>query len=95
VGHSLSFGKADSVTVISPDAALADAVATGACNIVQEKSDLERALDYACSVEGIHGALIIFRDSLAARGMIEIVDPSAPPSRNDVETGAKYGDSDE
>lgn len=95
VGHSLSFGKADSVTVISPDAALADAVATGACNIVQDKSDLERALDYACSIEGILGALIIFRDSLAARGMIEIVDPTAPPSRNDVETGAQHGDSNE
>jgi len=32
VGHSFSFGSADSVTVFSPDPVLADAVATSVCN---------------------------------------------------------------
>lgn len=32
VGHSFSFGTADSVTVFSPDPVLADAVATAVCN---------------------------------------------------------------
>ena len=44
VGHSFSFGSADSVTVFSPDPVLADAVATSVCNelTVDDQTCLER-----------------------------------------------------
>lgn len=36
LGHSLSFGNADSVTIISPNPILADAAATSLCNLIKE-----------------------------------------------------------
>jgi len=75
LGHSLSFGKADAVTVITEKGAQADAVATGACNIVQDENDIQKALDYAMSIEDVMGCMIIFRDKLGAQGMIELCDP--------------------
>lgn len=75
LGHSLSFGKADAATIIAESGALADAVATGACNIVQSEDDLQRALDYAMSIDGVRGCMIIYRDKLAAHGAIELGGP--------------------
>ncbi|HOP64399.1 MAG TPA: UPF0280 family protein [Spirochaetota bacterium] len=75
LGHSLSFGKADAATVIAENGALADAVATGACNIVQSEEDIQKALDYAMSIEGVTGCMIIYRDKLGAQGMIELCAP--------------------
>ena len=45
IGPSLSFGKADAVTVVSPDAALADAAATALGNLVKTPRDINKALD--------------------------------------------------
>ena len=73
-GHSTSFGKADAVTVFSPDAALADAVATEACNRVKCGEDLPAALEYAMAVPGVTGILAVLGDSLAVRGDVELVD---------------------
>ena len=52
VGHSLSFGTADSVTVFSRDPLLADAVATAICNVltIADQSCLERVDTH---IEGI------------------------------------------
>lgn len=41
-GHSFSYGKADIVMVISPDAALADAWATSLANRIKAKEDVEK-----------------------------------------------------
>lgn len=71
LGHSLSFGKADAATIIAESGAVADAVATAACNIVQNEDDLKRAVDYAMSIDGVRGCMIIYRDKLAACGNIE------------------------
>jgi len=79
VGHSMSFGKADAVTIVAADAALADAVATQTCNMVQTEDDLNNALDFALSIEGIRGAVIIYREKLAVRGNITLADPDASP----------------
>ncbi|MCP4129649.1 MAG: UPF0280 family protein [bacterium] len=75
VGHSFSYGNADSVTVLSADTALADAVATETCNRVKAGTDVEEALSYAMNIEGIKGAVIIYRDIMAAQGDLELVDP--------------------
>ncbi|MBN1870968.1 MAG: UPF0280 family protein [Candidatus Omnitrophica bacterium] len=73
VGHSMSFGIADAVTIISGSAILADCVATEACNLVKDKNDLQKSIKYAKSIDGINGILIIADDRLATWGEIELV----------------------
>jgi len=73
VGHSLSFGTSDAVTILSPSAALADATATAVGNRVRGTQDIAQGLDYAQTIEGILGALIIVADQFGAWGDIEIV----------------------
>jgi ApbE superfamily uncharacterized protein (UPF0280 family) len=71
VGHSLSFGYADSVVILSKSATLADAVATAVCNRVQCKQDLQSSLEFAKSVKGVLGAVIIIKSSLISWGKVE------------------------
>ena len=80
VGHSLSFGKADAVAIYSPSAILADAVATAACNLVKNHSDIEKAIDFARSIDGVRGIVIIFGEKLGIWGRVKIVprELSAP-----------------
>lgn len=73
VGHSLSFGKADSVTVLAPSAALADAAATRLGNEVGSEADIEPALAMGRSIPGLLGAVIILGRQLGAWGEIELV----------------------
>lgn len=72
-GHSLSFGSADSVIIIAKSASLADAVATATGNRVNSKENLPTAMDFARSIRGVEGALIIFKNKLIASGNIELV----------------------
>jgi hypothetical protein len=71
VGHSLSLGQADAVVVLAPSAALADAVATAAGNLVQEEDDLQAAVDFAMGIKSVIGAVAIKNDKLAAAGNIK------------------------
>jgi len=73
IGHSISFGKADAATVLSPDAALADAAATAAGNLVHSAEDLTRAVEYAMSIDGVAGAIALYGDKLAAMGAVELI----------------------
>jgi ApbE superfamily uncharacterized protein (UPF0280 family) len=73
VGPSLSFGKADCATVISPLGALADAAATELGNRVKSPDDIEAALDWALSVTGVTGAVVIMGDAIGAKGQVELV----------------------
>lgn len=75
LGHSLSFGKADSVTIIARSGALADAAATMTCNMIQDETCMAPALERALSVPGVTGGLVIFRDKLAVLGEIELAPP--------------------
>ena len=72
VGPSLSFGRADAVCVLAPSAALADAAATAAGNVVRSALDLEKGLAKAQAIEGLTGVVIILGDKLAAWGEIEL-----------------------
>lgn len=72
VGHSLSFGKADAVVVISKDTCLADATATSVGNIVKAHTDIEKGIDFAKDINGIDGILIIVGDKIGAWGQIEL-----------------------
>lgn len=71
-GHSLSFGKADLVTILSSSTALADAFATSVCNRIKSKSDVEGAIAFCQSIPEIKGVLIIIDDYLGAWGDIKI-----------------------
>ncbi len=73
IGHSLSFGLAESVIILSKNACLADAVATATANRVKSKKDLQKAVDFARAIRGILGAAIIIKDNLASWGEIEFV----------------------
>ena len=72
VGHSLSLGRADAVVIMSPAAALADAVATAAGNLVNDEGDLQKAVDFALGIKSVTGALVIMQDKLAAAGNIKL-----------------------
>ncbi|MBI3374168.1 MAG: UPF0280 family protein [Betaproteobacteria bacterium] len=73
LGHSLSFGKADAVTVLAGSAALADAIATAIGNEVCKASDLQRALDIGQAL-GARGIVIVADNHLAAWGAFEILE---------------------
>ncbi|UCG13935.1 MAG: UPF0280 family protein [Deltaproteobacteria bacterium] len=77
VGHSLSFGRADAVTIIAPSAALADAAATMTCNQVQNQDDIQRAISFAREIEGVVGVVIIMGDQIGAWGEVELVPMTA------------------
>ena len=75
IGHSLSLGCADAVTVIAKDAALADAAATAIGNAVHSPRDIESVATVAKAIEGIEGFLIVVRDRLALWGDVELITP--------------------
>lgn len=77
VGPSLSFGRADAVTVISPSAAVADAAATRIGNQVKKRGDINRALAVAPEIEGVLGVVIIMGDRAGAWGEVELVPADA------------------
>ncbi|MBN1368212.1 MAG: UPF0280 family protein [Dehalococcoidales bacterium] len=72
VGHSLSFGKADAVTILAKSATLADAAATATGNIVQTSDDITRAIESAQKIDGLLGVLIIVGDKMGIWGQIKI-----------------------
>jgi len=70
VGPSLSFGKADAVTVISDSVLLADAAATAVGNRVKTRKDVEQGLIYAQKIPGVKGVVIIKEDKMGLWGDI-------------------------
>jgi hypothetical protein len=74
VGHSLSLGRADSVTVIAQSTALADAAATRLGNEVGQAGDLGPALELAAKISGLSGVVIVIGEELGAWGQIELVE---------------------
>jgi ApbE superfamily uncharacterized protein (UPF0280 family) len=72
VGHSLSFGKADAVCILSKSAALADAAATAVGNRVQEGKDIDRGLEKGKEIEGVLGTLIIVGEKVGVWGDIRL-----------------------
>ena len=61
IGHAISLGQADAVTIFARDATLADAAATRIANLVKgvdvEKS-IKNALDAVEDIDGVYGAFI-------------------------------------
>ncbi len=77
VGHSLSFGLADAVVTLSPSATMADAAATAIANRVAVPEDISAAIEFAQSVEGLTGVVIIKDDKMGAWGEVKLCEMSA------------------
>ena len=73
VGHSLSFGRADAVTILAKDGALSDACATATCNMIKYGRDIGPALEFAKNIEGVLGAVVIYRNKIGSIGSVELV----------------------
>ena len=73
VGHSLSLGSADACIVLSRSTLLADAAATAIGNLIGYADDIPRGIDFARSVEGIKGVLIIKDDRIGIWGDVKVV----------------------
>jgi hypothetical protein len=73
VGHSLSFGKADAVCVLSKSSTMADAAATAIGNIVKNRSDIKCALERGMKIEGVKGIVIIVGEHFGAVGEVELI----------------------
>lgn len=73
VGHSLSFGQADAIVVLSSSVALADSVATACGNLVQTVDDLDKTLKFAGQIAGVTGVIAIKDDRLAAWGNVKLL----------------------
>jgi len=74
VGHSLSLGRADAVSVLSRSTALADGAATALGNKMRSVRDLEAAIDWARTVDGILGGVVIIHATMASWGEVELVN---------------------
>jgi ApbE superfamily uncharacterized protein (UPF0280 family) len=59
MGHSMSLGECDLATVVAKDAALADAAATQAANLVRTIDDIDPALERIVGIEGVDGVMIV------------------------------------
>lgn len=73
VGHSLSFGRADAVCVLSRSGALADAAATAIGNRVHSKQDIPVGIDFAKRISGVLGVVIVAAEKMGAWGAVEVV----------------------
>ncbi|MCU0650653.1 MAG: UPF0280 family protein [Candidatus Omnitrophica bacterium] len=72
VGHSLSFGKADCVTIVASNSVLADSAATACANRVNSKDDFPAALSFARSIRGVKGVLIACKKDILLWGKIQL-----------------------
>jgi ApbE superfamily uncharacterized protein (UPF0280 family) len=70
MGHSTSLGECDLATVVARDAALADAAATQAANLVRTVEDVDQALEHIAAIEGVEGVMIVKNDRVGLTGQL-------------------------
>ncbi len=73
VGHSLSLGNCDAVTVLAKDTLVADAAATAFGNLLKDKADIKDVLRYSKTFKDIQGVIAIVDDQMGAWGDFEFV----------------------
>ncbi len=76
VGHSLSYGKSDAVVVLSASTALADAAATAIGNRVNQSADIDAAIEFGRSIDGLKGIIIVVGKSVGAWGDVKLCEMS-------------------
>lgn len=75
IGHSLSLGSGELVTVRARDGALADAAATSLCNGLRSRRDIDDVLAVAqgWATHGVEGVFLQGSGQIAAWGAMELV----------------------
>jgi ApbE superfamily uncharacterized protein (UPF0280 family) len=73
VGHSLSFGSANAVLILSCDTALADAIATAVGNTIKSALDIDAGLEQVKAIKELIGTVIIKDDKIGVWGDIKLV----------------------
>ena len=86
VGHSLSFGQADAVCVVSRCCALADAAATAVANQVKSKRDISKGIDFSKKIKNVDGVVIVVGDQIGIWGKVSVVPLQVPDAQR---TGGK------
>ena len=84
VGHSLSYGKADAVIVLSKSATLADAAATAIGNLIKQPGDFPSGIELAKGIEGLKGLVIIKDDNMGVWGEVKIRQTFAGGEGDDI-----------
>ncbi len=77
VGHSLNFGSADAVVVLSRSASLSDAAATACSNMAKDGDCIEKVIEFACSIGGVKGIVVVVGDRMGAWGEVQIKELGA------------------
>ncbi len=72
VGHSLSLGSADSVSIISSNASIADAAATALGNRITNQFTLKREIESMRESKDIKGGVVIIGKTMASWGEVEL-----------------------
>ena len=70
MGHSMSLGECDLATVVAKDAALADAAATQAANLVRDVDDIDSALEKISAIEDVDGIMIVKDERIGLAGKL-------------------------
>jgi len=70
MGPSMSLGQCDLATVVAPDAALADAAATQAANLVHTPDDIDPAVERIRSIAGVSGVLVVKDERVGLAGRL-------------------------
>ena len=70
MGHSMSFGRCDLATVVAKDAALADAAATMAANLVSRAEEIDATLENIAAIDGVDGVVIVKNDRVGLAGQL-------------------------
>jgi ApbE superfamily uncharacterized protein (UPF0280 family) len=73
VGHSLSFGRAEAVLVISESVALADAAATAIGNVISNKADIGSGIHLGEKIPDVLGIVVILGDQMGVWGNVKLV----------------------
>jgi ApbE superfamily uncharacterized protein (UPF0280 family) len=73
VGHSLSMGRADAVSILADSCALADASATAVGNHLGSTRKIKSAIAIARRIEGVKGGVIIIGNQSGVWGDLELV----------------------
>ncbi|MFW9938675.1 MAG: UPF0280 family protein [Candidatus Thorarchaeota archaeon] len=73
IGHAVSLGQADAVTIFAKNATLADGAATKICNLVKGndvETSIKRGLDAIDDIDGIRGGLISRENKIGQAGRL-------------------------
>lgn len=81
VGHSISYGNADAVCVLSASCSLADAVATAVGNRIRTPIDIQPAIDWAKAINGVEALVVVLGEKLGAWGGLRLVPLSCGHGR--------------